>query len=230
VAKAAAARPKPGPAILPSKRKRGALADITVPNQTKILAKVDTDSNSNYSKRLTRQRQSPAPASTKIQTQLKSDRKSLPRHTNVATVYKTRSTTTSASRQITTRSREQLGVEDVVTVISSRPAKNHILLALHSETAVGGPTGPSQEGELVQEEGHQEPKRKRRKLSDTLVGGESTGREPDLPSYPEAPTRAEDGEPDDLDKEDAADPCMEPEYQAECYQYMHELEVSDGHF
>ena len=79
----------------------------------------------------------------------------------------------------------------------------------------------------MQEEELQGTKRKRRKLSEAPVEGESMGDRSDLRPWSEELIRAEDGEPDDLDKEDATDPCMEPEYQVECYQYMRELEVSD---
>jgi len=99
-------------------------------------------------------------------------------------------------------------------------------------TCVNDPTGldqSSQEGEIVQEEGLQGAKRKRRKLSEAFVEDESTGDGSDLRPRSEGLIRAEDGEPDDLDKEDAADPCMEPEYQAECYQYMRKLEVCCHH-
>jgi len=226
VAKAAVAHPKPEPAIVPSKRRRGALADITVPNQAKEVTKVDTDLNPKHSTGPSRQRQS-APIISKNQTQPKSVGRKPPKHAKAITVYKTHSTTKkTASRQI--RSRGQLFVKDAVTVEPPGPAGNNpILSVLCSETGVNGPTGPVQpsQEEVVQEEEWQEPKRKRRKLS---VEGEPTGS--DLRPCSEELIRAEDGEPDDLDKDDAIDPCMEPEYQAECYQYMRELEVSGDYF
>ena len=227
VAQAAVAHPKPEPAIVPSKRRRGALADITVPNQAKEVTKVVTDPNPKHPKRPSRQRQS-ATLLSKNQAQPKSVSRNPPKHAKAITVYKTYSTTKkTVSRQI--RSREQLFVKDAVTVAPPGPAGNPILSVLCSETGVNGPTGPVQppQEEVVQEEEWQEPKRKRRKLS---VEGEPTGRGSDLRPCSEELIRAEDGEPDDLDKEDAIDPCMEPEYQAECYLYMRELEVSGDYF
>jgi hypothetical protein len=221
---------KPEPAIVPSKRKRGALADITVPNQTKKATKGSPDSDPKYSKRLTRQRQS-ALAKNKNRIQPNPIRSDLPKPTKVKTVYRTGSTTRkTASRQIT--SREQRLVKDAVTVAASRPARNPGLPTLRSTTCLSDPTDPDQppqEGEVVQEEGLQGATRKRRKLSEAFAEDESTGDGSDLQPCSEGLFRAEDGEPDDLDKEDAADPCMEPEYQVECYQYMRKLEVR-GHY
>jgi hypothetical protein len=214
------ADPKPKLAIVPSKRKRGALADITVPNQTKEATEVDTDSSPKHSKRLTRQRQS-GPSMIRNRIQLKSVRVDPPKPTKVVAVYKTRSTTKkNASRQITSRV-----VKDAVIVAPSRPARNSKLTTLRSTTGVKDPTDPDQEGETVQEE----PTSKRKKSSQELAEGVPTGGASNLRLCSEVQIRAEDGEPDDLDKEDIADPCMEPEYQVECYQYMRELEVS-GHY
>lgn len=214
--------------MVPSKRKRGALADITVPNQTKEVTKGSTDSNLKHSKRPTRQRQS-AHAVNKNQIRAKSVRPDPPKLTKVTTICKMHSTTKkSASRRITTR--EQLLVKDAVTVPASRPARNTNPPLLRSTTCVNGPTDPvqpSQEGEVVQEEELQGTKRKRRKLSEAAVEDEPIGNRSDLRPCSEELIRAEDGEPDDLDTEDATDPCMEPEYQVECYQYMRGLEVSD---
>lgn len=144
------------------------------------------------------------------------------------TVYQTRSTMKkTSSRQFT--SREQLLVKDAITVATLRPERSSVLSELHSETSGSDLVQPSQEGEVVQEEGRQEPKPKRRKLSEALVQGGPNEHGSDLGPGSEKQTRAEDGEPDDLDREDAVDPCMEPEYQVECYQYMRELEVSGGY-
>ena len=211
---------KPQTAIVPSKRKRGALADITVPNQTKKATEVGEDSNPKHSKR---QRQS-ALAMNKGQIQPKSVRPGPRRSTKAMDVYKTTKKTT--SRQIT--SRERPLVEDTVTVAPSRPTRDTKLPTLRSTTGVDGPTDPdqpSQGWEIVQEEGLQRAKRKRRDLSEVIVEGKSTGDGSDLRPSSIGLIRAEDGVPEDLDKEDAEDPCMEPEYQVECYQYMRELEV-----
>lgn len=211
---------KPETAIVPSKRKHGALADITVPNQTKRAAEVGTDSNPKHSKR---QRQSVL-ATNKDQIQPKSVRSGPKRPTKVINVYKT--TKKTASWQIT--GREQPLVKDTVTVASSRPTGDLKLPALCPTSGVNGPTDPDQPSQEwdVQEEGLQRAKRKRRELSEVLVEGKSTGDRLDLRSSSEELIRAEDGVPEDLDQEDAADPCMEPEYQVECYQYMRALEVS----
>jgi hypothetical protein len=142
------------------------------------------------------------------------------------TVYGTRC----AMTKIASRERGQRFVKDAVTVAPSRPARDLVLSTLHPGANVSDSTGPSQGEELVEEEGRQEPKCKRRKPSRSLVRGESTGRGSDLQPCSAKLIRAEDGEPDDLDKEDVTDPYMVPEYQAECYRYMHELEVSGGCF
>ncbi len=218
---------KPETAIGPSKRKRGALADITVPNQTKKATKLSTDSNPKHSKRLARQRQSALVNKNRIQP--KSVRAGSQRPTKVMNVTRSRLKKT-ASRQIT--SREQFLVKDTITVAPSRPARNPNVPTLCSATGGNDPTDPdqpSQGWEIVQEEGLQRTKPKRRKLSEAPIEGKPKGDGSDLRPCSEELIRAEDGEPDDLDKEDAADPCMEPEYQVECYQYMRELEVS-GHY
>lgn len=217
---------KPETAIGPSKRKRGALADITVPNQTKKATKVGIDSNPKHSKHFARQRQ-PALAMNKNRIQPKSIRAGSPAKVMNVTCPTLKK---APSRQIT--SREQFPVKDTITVALSRPARDPKLHTLCPATGGNGPTDPdqpSQESEIVQEEGLQRTQRKRRKLSEALVEGKPKGGGSDLRPCSEERIRAEDGVPDDLDKEDAADPCMEPEYQVECYQYMRELEVS-GHY
>ena len=212
---------KPQTAIVPFKRKRGALADITVPNQTKRATELGTDSNPKHSKR---QRQS-ALAMNKDRIQPKSARTGPQRPTKVMGVYKTTKKKT-ASRHIT--SREQPLVKETVTVAPSRPTRNPKLPTLRSTTGANGPTDPdqpSQEWEIVQEEGSQRAKRRRREPSEVQVEGKSTGDGSDLQPSPKELIRAEDGVPEDLDQEDAEDPSMEPEYQVECFQYMRELEV-----
>ena len=219
---------KPETAIGPSKRKRGALADITIPNQTKKATKVGTDSNPKHSKPLARKRQS---ALTMNKNRIPSKSVRVGPQSPAKVVIVTRPTLKkTASRRIT--SREQSLVKDTTTVAPSMPARNPKLYTLRPATG-GNDTAdsdqPSQESEIVQEEGLNRTKRKRRKLSEALVDGKPKGHGSDLRPCSEALIRAEDGEPDDLDKEDVADPCMEPEYQVECYQYMRELEVS-GHY
>jgi len=211
------------PAIVPSKRKRGALADITVPNQTKGVTNLGTDSDPKHSKRLTRQLALSRNAS---QIRPKSVRPNPPKSMKVVT--KTHSMTKKTSRQIT--SQEQLSVKDDATSI---PVRNNELPTLCSMSGVNDatdPDQPSQEKEVTPEEGSQGPTRKRRKPSEEFVEGGPTGDRSDLRPCSEELIRAEDGEPDDLDKEDTVDPSMEPEYQFECYQYMRELEVSGHHF
>lgn len=225
MAKAATAHPKPEPAIVPSKRKRGALADITIPNQTTKVTKIDMDSDpkhSNHSRH----------TMNKNQVQPKSIKTNFPKHTKVINIYRERSTTIrTASHRLA--SQEQRLVKDAITVVLSTPERDNILPAPRSEAGVGDPTGPvqpSQEGETVHEAGQQEPEGKRRKLSEESVEDQTVVHGSNLRPCSKNPIRAEDGRPDDLDEEDAIDPGMEPEYQAECYQYMRELEVSGNYF
>lgn len=228
MAKAATAHPKPEPAIVPSKRKRGALADITIPNQRKKVTKIDTDSDPKHSNCSTRQGQ----ITNKNQVQPKSIKANFPKHAKVINIYRERSTTIKTASRLLA-SQEQRLVKDAVTVAPSTPERDDILPAPHSEAGVGDPTGPvqpSQEGETVQEAGQQEPEGKSRKLSEESVEDQTVVHGSNLRPCSKNPIRAEDGKPDDLDEEDAIDPGMEPEYQAECYQYMRELEVSGNYF
>ena len=199
-----------------------------MPNQTKKVTRVDTDYNPKHSSQSTRHRQTVD----KVQVQPKPVNTNLSKHAKVVNVYRSRSTTKkTASRRRT--SQERRLVKDAVAVAPPRPTGDTILPALRLGAGVvdlTDPVEPSQEGEIVQEEGRQEPKHKRRKLSEKSVEDQPAGHGSDLRPCSDNPVRAEDGKPEDLDEEDAIDPCMEPEYQAECYQYMRELEVSGNYF